>query len=216
MSAVRQLMTVPTQERPFSTAERSQIPDARRLIASATSVFVRCRCGEHGRLRRQHVPPHDGAPRGDLSKVHHALLAAVATSGATNVEEWVGLRPGRTSPAALRRGRARVSGCSVPLPERFTRYQHGMHDDRERASDGDHGALEAEPLSQLQALFVQIALGPAADEQHCRGLVEEPAQVAVAAPGGMPVVVDLARLVAAGLALTRWCRSSSALPQDRH
>lgn len=35
--------------------------------------FLRCRCREHGRLRGRHVPPHDGASRGDPSEVHHAF-----------------------------------------------------------------------------------------------------------------------------------------------
>jgi hypothetical protein len=33
-----------------------------------------------------------------------------------------------------------------------------VHDDGELAGDGDRGAFEAEPLSQLQSPFAQIAL----------------------------------------------------------
>ena len=96
---------------------------------------------------------------------------AVEASDATSVAEWVGLRPGRTSRGALRRGRAWVSGCGACLPERLTGDQHGVHDDGEFAGNGDRGTFEAKPLTQLQPPFAQVALGSAADQQHGCGFI---------------------------------------------
>ena len=69
-----------------------------------------------------------------------------------------------------------------------------VHDDRELASHRKRITLEAEPLSQLNSPFTQIALGSAAGEQHRCSFVEQPAQVAVTPSGNVPVIVDLARL----------------------
>ena len=91
-----------------------------------------------------------------------------------------------------------MSGYGVRLPEWLAGDQHCMHDDGEFAGYRDGCSLEAEPLSQLQPPFAQITFGSASSEQHGCGLVEQPSQVAVATSGDMPVMVDLAGLIAAG------------------
>jgi hypothetical protein len=46
----------------------------------------------------------------------------------------------------------------VCLPEWLAGDQHGVHDDGELPRNCDGRTFEAEPLSQLQSLFAQIAL----------------------------------------------------------
>lgn len=96
--------------------------------------------------------------RGATSPRFITHSVAVKASDATNVAELVGLRPGRTSRSALRRGRARVSDCGACLPERLAGDQHAVHNDGELAGNSDCSALEAEPLSQPQSPFTQVAL----------------------------------------------------------
>ena len=96
--------------------------------------------------------------RGATSPRFITHSVAVEASDATSVAELVGLRPGRTSRSALRRGRARVSGFGECLPERLAGDQHGVHDNGELAGYSDRRALEAEPLTQLQPPFAQLAL----------------------------------------------------------
>ena len=64
-----------TYPRPENGGDRSPPPNFYHSSSNRVGCkgFLRCRCREHGRLRGRHVPPHDGASRGDPSKVHHAF-----------------------------------------------------------------------------------------------------------------------------------------------
>jgi len=126
---------------------------------------------EHVRLRGRHVPPHDGASRATLPRLMTHFITMQALR-ATNVAEWISLRPGRTSRGALRADELGNSSCGGFLPERFAGDQHAMHDDRELTGDRDCGAFEAKPFSQLQPPFAQITFGSAPREEDCRGLVK--------------------------------------------
>lgn len=54
-------------------------------------------------------------------------------------------------------------GGTFPCKQ-FTRAQHGMHDDRELASDGNCRTLEADLLAQLLIPSAKIAVSVAAGE----------------------------------------------------
>ena len=83
-------------------------------------------------------------------------------------------------------------GAGGPV-EQFAGFQHRVHDDGELARHGDGGALEADPLPQLQPPGAQVALGRAAGQDDRGRFVEQTSQLVVAAPGDMAVIVDLAR-----------------------
>lgn len=68
-----------------------------------------------------------------------------------------------------------------------------MHDHRQFAGHGDGGALEAEPFPEPEPPCAQTAFGPNACQDDRRGFVEQPAQMPVAAPRYMAVIVDLRR-----------------------
>ena len=74
--------------------------------------------------------------------------------------------------------------------------QHGVHDDGQLARDRHGGALEAEPLAQLQSPGSQVAVHLATRQENGRRLLEKPSHMGVSSPGDMPVIVDLARLIA--------------------
>ena len=69
--------------------------------------------------------------------------------------------------------------------------QHRVHDNGELARHGNGGALEADPLPELEAPSLQAALGrTAGQDDRCR-LKEKPPQVAITPAGDVAVIVDL-------------------------
>ena len=82
--------------------------------------------------------------------------------------------------------------------KQFTRAEHGMHDHGELARDRDGRALEADLFLEFEAPGPQRAVRRGAREDHDCRLVQQSAQMVVAAPGYMTVVIDFARLVTPG------------------
>src|SRR4029077_17876058 len=80
--------------------------------------------------------------------------------------------------------------------EQFAGFQHRVHQYGELASDGNSCALEADPFSELEAPRPQIAVCRGACENYRRRFVKQSAQMAVASPRYMTVIVYFSGLVA--------------------
>ena len=96
-------------------------------------------------------------------------------------------------------GPLRMSGYgSDRRLEQFTSSKHGTHDHGKLARDRNGGSLEADPFPELQPLGPQRAVCHGARQNHGCRFIQKPAQMVVAAPGYMPIVIDFTRLIAHG------------------
>lgn len=96
--------------------------------------------------------------------------------------------------AILKRS-SRRAGAPV---EEGAGLEHRMHDNSEFPRHSNGCPLEADPLPELEAPSPQATLGRAAGQDDRCGLKQKPPHLAVAPAGDMAVIIDLARLVAAG------------------
>lgn len=128
--------------------------------------------------------------------------ALCLNDGATASTEWPGPRPGRDASSVRNPNAIRwMSGYGSSLRlEDLAGLEHRMHDHRQFACHGDGGPIEADPFAQLEPPCAQVALGPDAGQDDRRRFVEQPAQMPVAAPGDMAIIVDLSGW---------WCQTSS-------
>ena len=121
-------------------------------------------------------------------------------SGAPHQAGWSGPRPGRDVSwafASERLASRLASGCPTSRwVEELAGPQRGVHDDGEFPGHRNGGTLEADPLLELEPPCPERALGRGPGQDDGCGLVEEPAEVRVAASRDVAIVVDLARLVA--------------------
>ena len=107
-------------------------------------------------------------------------------------------------PAGTSGQRSRANAlCQVALGsyargpvEELAGPQHGVHHDCKLPAHRNGGSLKADLLAQPQAPCPKGALGRVPRQYDGRGLIEQPAQVGVAAARDMTIVVDLARLKA--------------------
>src|SRR5215212_3942162 len=88
-------------------------------------------------------------------------------------------------------------GSNAPVEE-GAGLEHCVHDHGEFPRHSNGGALEADPLPKLEAPSPQPTLGRAAGQDHRCRLKQKPSHLAIAPAGDMAIIVDLARLIAAG------------------
>ena len=82
------------------------------------------------------------------------------------------------------------SGDSIACrSERLTGFEHRVHDDGELPRHRNSCPFEADPLPQLQPPLAQVPVGICARQDHGYGLIEQPSQMSVAAPGDMAILV---------------------------
>ena len=84
-----------------------------------------------------------------------------------------------------------------------------MHYDSELARDRDCGSLEADLLSELEAPGPERTVRRGAREYHDCRFIQQAAQMVVAAPGYMTIVIDFARLITPG------CQSDPSFNRTR-
>lgn len=73
-----------------------------------------------------------------------------------------------------------------------------MHDNGKLTRDRNSSALEADLLLELETPGTQRAVSHGTRQDHGGRFIQQSAQMIVAAPGYMSVVIDLTRLVASG------------------
>ena len=73
-----------------------------------------------------------------------------------------------------------------------------MHRDGKLARYGDGCALEADPFPEFETPRSQGTLGRGAGQDHRGSFVEEAAQVTIASPRDVSIIIDLSRLVSPG------------------
>lgn len=87
-----------------------------------------------------------------------------------------------------------------------------MHDNGQFARDGDGSLFESDPLTQFQPPCSQGAISAGAGQVHGRCLLKQASQMCITPSRDVPVVIDLARLIA-----TRCqpepCADRSGLPE---
>ena len=83
------------------------------------------------------------------------------------------------------------------LVEQLARLEYGMHDDGEFPCHRDSGALEADTLAKPESPVPQCTLSRATGQDDARCFIQKASYLVVAAPGDVPIVIYLPRLVSA-------------------